>query len=953
MDIKVTEISTQFGGGAWEYIDKPETLSIPSLAAGRKINVFVSSICGDKGKYDRVRAELKKAIEATEIANVYLFEAEGAASMAAGAHYVYGLEDSDICIFLIDNADGVTPGVQKEIDTVRKNNIKALYYFCDETSKEETAVQQGLKGAQYEKSATIHKFDDLVKNGARDLINDIIATYHHYCKNRLIWKPEEESEPLQRIEIAGAEPIQLKTIPKSVLNNIDKCKKYILEFALGQPVRTDPDEVEKTGAIDDWCLQFLPILFEGKSIKQFNSAMFLESLKPLQSEEYFKIVQMRWQAVQAYFLGDIAKCVECLENALNFAKETNQSTWVIKDLLVDCRNQHWTLCTANNQFSEPEAQKELTESEEQLYYPLLDRIHESLHEKYIEGFYKKKTESPYTVTLGSNFDQFGELLASSFVISMYNGSLTHILLFYEKMRDFVFYLSSKYSDRHFRRLLLQFAVFAGKEKEIKGLQDSYPEILNNLTASDAKAVMDFCNNHSVEYKKTSSLLLGFGAVGYYLNDSDYVKYEAIVVDEIRAWLDSDIHVVDVGSKIFKGLSGVAHRISQDTLAEICCLFIDKHFSRWYTDLFKLIEKHMDLQKMKPESAESLVSHILTVLADEQERELITYAPTFLCVMRKQMPEITNELDAIIAEHFPKYYNGVYLLETTDTEENLPAFVKRYVDETRKTNETQGQGGVYFGHGTRTLATIRSIFCLNEVKWDVDLMDSVISVAMDTLLISKEGIQIKLDAVSLLVCIVLKFPDHYARNQAAFDVLFEKKKEIQITDFSLFSSNVDNISLEIGLCFLEVATGRDAYLEILDLLPCIQNDIPTTISVASMIKGYLSASETATLPRPLGAIVLQNVLQWLRSEHLDVRYIATKILLQLSRESENESIVNRQIINLVDTESIYIKNRIINHIFTMKGVWETTRNYVVSKCENDECFIVRMVCGEQKKQHDPS
>lgn len=206
---------------------------------------------------------------------------------------------------------------------------------------------------------------------------------------------------------------------------------------------------------------------------------------------------------------------------------------------------------------------------------------------------------------------------------------------------------------------------------------------------------------------------------------------------------------------------------------------------------------------------------------------------------------------------------------------------------------------------------------------------------------------------MLACIVLKFPDHYERNKAVFDVLFEKKKEIQTEDFSPFSSNVDSISLEIGLCFLEVATGRDVYLEILDLLPCIQNDIPTTISVASMIKGYLSASETATLPRPLGAIVLQNVLQWLRSEHLDVRYIATKILLRLSRDSENESIVNRQIINLVDTESIYIKNLIINRIFTMKGVWETTRDYVISKCENDECFIVRMVCAEQKKQHDPN
>ena len=126
MGIRATEISTPFGGVAWEYTDKKERPAMPHLAAGRKINVFVSSKCGDKGKYDHVRAELKKAIETTGIADVYLFEDEGAASMSAGAHYVYALEDSDICIFLIDNADGVPPGVQKEIDTVRKNNIKAL-----------------------------------------------------------------------------------------------------------------------------------------------------------------------------------------------------------------------------------------------------------------------------------------------------------------------------------------------------------------------------------------------------------------------------------------------------------------------------------------------------------------------------------------------------------------------------------------------------------------------------------------------------------------------------------------------------------------------------------------------------------------------------------------------------------------------------------------------------------
>lgn len=951
MGIRVTEISTPFGGVAWEYTDKKEMPAMPHLAAGRKINVFVSSKCGDKGKYDHVRAELKKAIEATGIADVYLFEDEGAASMSAGAHYVYALEDSDICIFLIDNADGVPPGVQKEIDTVRKNNIKALYYFCDETSKEETAVQQGLKGAQYEKSTTIHKFDDLIQNGAQGLIKDIIATYHHYCKGRLIWKSEEESDPLQHIEIAETGPVQLETIPKSVLKNIDRCKDYILKFSVGKHMGNAPNENEQTCDVDDWCAQFLPILFEGKSIKQFNTAMFLDSLKALQSDEFFSIVQLRWQAIQSYFLGDVAKCVEHLDSALRLAKETNQPTWVIKDLLIDRRNQHWTLCAVNNQYFEPEAQKELTESGEELYYPLLDRIHESLHEKYIEGFYKKKTESPYSVTIGGNLDSLGEMLASSFVISMYNGSLTYILLFYQKIRDFVFYLSNKYSDWQFRRLLLQFAVFAGKEKEIKGLQDSYPEILNQLTAADAIAVMDFCSNHPIKHERISSQLLGFGAVGYYLNDADYAKYESLIVDEIKAWLSSDVLIVDVGYKIFKGLSGAAHRISQDTLAEICCLFIDKHYSRWYTDLFKLVEKHMDLRKMKPESAKSLIARILSIFDDEQERQQIQYAATFLCVLRKQMPEYTNEMDAKIAEYFPEYYNGVYLLETTENEQqDLPGLVKGYVEKAQKTNVTQGQNGVYFGHGTRTLATIRSIFRLNNVKWDDELMDEVIKTAADTLLVSKEGIHIKLDAVSLLVCIVLKFPEHYQRNKATFDLLREKREDIQTADISIISSNVDRISLEIGLCFLFTAMGDDVYLEILDLLPCIQNDIPTTIAVASMVNQYLASSSSVVLPQPLGTVILQNVLQWLRSEHLDIRYIATKILLQFSCEPESESVVNRQIINLIDSECVYIKTLIMNRVYRMEGIGEKTRDYVVSKCENDECFIVRMVCAEQKKLH---
>ena len=49
----------------------------------QKIKVFISSACGDedwKQKYNRVRKELKKLIEETGFAEVYVFELEGASS---------------------------------------------------------------------------------------------------------------------------------------------------------------------------------------------------------------------------------------------------------------------------------------------------------------------------------------------------------------------------------------------------------------------------------------------------------------------------------------------------------------------------------------------------------------------------------------------------------------------------------------------------------------------------------------------------------------------------------------------------------------------------------------------------------------------------------------------------------------------------------------------------------
>ena len=82
-----------------------------------------------------------------------------------------------------------------------------------------------------------------------------------------------------------------------------------------------------------------------------------------------------------------------------------------------------------------------------------------------------------------------------------------MLLTYDKVRDFVFFLSCTYSDWRLRRNLLQLAVFDGKEKDVEGLQNIYPALLTQMTADDASSIMDFCNNHPLSTENLTANFL--------------------------------------------------------------------------------------------------------------------------------------------------------------------------------------------------------------------------------------------------------------------------------------------------------------------------------------------------------------------------------------------------------------------------------------------------------------
>ena len=305
------------------------------------------------------------------------------------------------------------------------------------------------------------------------------------------------------------------------------------------------------------------------------------------------------------------------------------------------------------------------------------------------------------------------------------------------------------------------------------------------------------------------------------------------------------------------------------------------------------------------------------------------------------------MDTKISKYLPSFYNGDYKLETTEKrQDDLPVFVQEYVDKINSNNAAQGVGGTFVDYSVDYAATIRNILLFNDNLWDDKIIDSIVTAATDTILVSKESARIKLSAVELLTCIVLKLPDHYNRNIDSYNKIFDCRDEIEAEEDAISCANISIISLKVGLNFLFSAMGIDMYTDVLELMPYVQNDAAAMISTAKMINRYLETRDDVLLPPRIDAIVLQNVLQWLKSDNLDIRYCAAKILLALARNSENESVVNHQLLNLIDSECAHIKAHILRKIGKAKGISDKTKSYIFSKCENDSCYVVRMVCREE-------
>lgn len=124
------------------------------------------------------------------------------------------------------------------------------------------------------------------------------------------------------------------------------------------------------------------------------------------------------------------------------------------------------------------------------------------------------------------------------------------------------------------------------------------------------------------------------------------------------------------------------------------------------------------------------------------------------------------------------------------------------------------------------------------------------IVSQTLLESKESLSTKIDAVALLCCIIVKYPEAYKRNEEIYRNIFENESKIIASNSFPFSSNIDNIALTISLRILFSAMDLDVNADLLELLPYLKDNVATTISVTNFIAGYLESSPSIVFPKQI-------------------------------------------------------------------------------------------------------
>ena len=922
------------------------------IQIGEKLKVFISSKTGDEQdciKYNLARKAIKEILETTGLFHIYLFEEEGTSSTSAMNHYIKHLQNADVCIFLIDNKDGVPEGVQNEVDEVLKNKIPSLYYFCDQNSKEKTSLQKSLLFANAPKSRIVHSFEDFIQRGATDLINDILFTYKAYSSGEtvhpsndlLVDGSDDKNKEVtdERISIPKNLVIDSKKISK------EKCRQYFINMFF----ESEKKQAEETSShinIDYYCSKFLRIMFEGMSYYTFELSEYLKALKGILPDNYFKIVKLRWKSIGEYYSNNLSESIETLKRAHEEAVSNQLEEWFIQDILIDLRNQINLYHESRNEYTDQNyGQIELNKMKSIVFYPVIDRHEKNLLEQLekdrqdlgIKGYSAK-------IFLGDR-SLYTNSIADIFVEAMIFGSMTHLTRLYSSIQNLSYEWFVRNDEWSMFKLNFKNVIITLDKKKVHRTAIKFANHVEKLTQEEAKEIYDYTENQIISHNKLTAQLLAISEIGYYLSDSDFYNIWSGIRNQLDGWKNSELGIVNQESYIFSTLKRIAERVDQNYLVEFCLSILKSKSVRYHNSAIKFLVDSVNYSDVYLTLIVELNKYIIDFLEKDSNSAMGYYIKFLCCQLGKILDkEEIQKLNSKIKEKWPDFYRLEYLVETNKNDSIDNLFLENQLETIEFRNRTQGKNGTYSGYVDSPFLSIINIFSIRGISTSSKLRDSIFIATSDTILNPKQMVDDKIQAYNLLYTLCRIDKDIIKRNTQTVEELINFVENIDA--FESMMSHIQKQMLLFAHYLLLDLFQKDIWILILNELSTY-DDEGSQIEACKIINSYLNHGGETEASRSLLGLFFQFSLIWINSESLSLRWNSVHLLLKLLNIKEYRDAISNKFIRIVNEDNSYVKSQLVHELDKIAMVDIKTAKYILERSLSDSNYVIKKLASSKR------
>jgi hypothetical protein len=710
-----------------------------------KIKVFISSKCGGertnfdklvktessdkkavadkavKTTYDLVRRALKIVLENTGFIETYVFEDDTASTSSSREDFLFKLDRSDVCLFLIDNFDkDISEGVLAEVERAKQTNKKSIYLFLKDSNHTVTDIQKNLTGAEGRHYHEISDIREFIDAGYKAVIDDIIETYQKYCGGYLSENKKESTSVEITVE---SFPTDTTDIDKQIFKDLGFTKNKIVSLVY----RPDEKDIQ-TSELDKLCLDVLEFLLGEKKFKDINLETLLKTLGTIQSPKLHEIVSRRWDVISSFYNGDLGTALSISESVHDtFSKDVSIPNWLMNDVLIDWRNLKNIDDQTKNAYNFS-IQEKIDQQNSLIFFPLVDRFSTNVNDDIWERNFKIFTGSPYSTTFYNLEHLFG-YISNYLFAAIYYGSYTHIVLTLKEIQKALFDVVQKENNLLHKIQLMRINILRGDESSFDNVFGKYGASLSHSTAKEILELYELANTKPLHYEKAKWKIILFRELGYYFSDADYEIVSNELFDFSREWIHDDNGNIFLGEKLFKAFKLNIRRLSQEEIVAFTMEILDKKRYRFFDSVFEILSD-LDFSKLSKELIKRLLSQINIVLDNEGKKQDYQHVERLLIRMRKGQDDFNAEVDEIVEKFYPEFYKQDYNLEVFP--EKRDTHIQRYIDNIKVRNNIQGKGGRFIGFVDRPYYTIRRIIELEKPSLSEELLDDLLETILNTL-----------------------------------------------------------------------------------------------------------------------------------------------------------------------------------------------------------------------------